>query len=441
VRWVDEAQETLYAPGVFYCKDAFEGLETLNQLVDPARRARLVARLHQEAIQQRDEGRRKPTDDQGSRPGFPPRHRSKGRDHGSAGPGRPTTDEAVRVVRRSPAVRDAPVPAPPFWGYRTVEIPWRALEQLLPFVGRNELFRGRWGYTIHDRQEWARLVETELEPRLRALWQDAKIKRWLAPRAIYGYFPVQADGDDLVVYDPHADDRRPKSPAPPPVLGAGGSPAGAPAPPPGRGAGPPVRGAGPTADGPSSGRPSAVGGRRELVRFTFPRQPADGTKRNEERLCLADYFRPVESGEVDVAAFQVVTVGHAASEQVDRLRAAGEYTRSYEVHGVSVQAAEAMAEYVHAIVRRELQIGADQGKRYSWGYPACPDLADHAKLFQILPVADGIGVTLTEAFQLVPEQSTAALVVHHLQAKYFSVLAAASVPPERGPTDDVAAAG
>jgi 5-methyltetrahydrofolate--homocysteine methyltransferase len=353
INWVDEAQETFYEPGVFYCKDAFEGLATIDQLRDPAQRERLQAQLHEEVRQQRDE------------------ERSKAAAPRVAGP-------RVAPVRRSPAVRDAPVPVPPFWGHRTAGIPWRSLDQLLPYVDRNTLFRHHWKYTIHDRAEWQRLVDAELEPRLRALWGDARVKRWLTPRAVYGYFPVQADGNDLVVYDPAA-------------YAAGQ-------------------------------RPPA------LTRFSFPRQAPDGTKRNEEQLCLADYFRPIESGVFDVAAFQVVTAGEAASAFTERLRQAGEYSRELEVHGVAAQAAEAMAEYVHALVRRELGLPREQGKRYSWGYPACPDLAEQTKLFRLLPATQEIGVSLTASFQFDPEQSTAALVVHHPQAKYFAALAGDAGP-------------
>ncbi|HEX2035264.1 MAG TPA: methionine synthase [Chloroflexota bacterium] len=354
INWVDETQEVLYEPGVYYCKDAFEGLATVEQLVDPARREQLVAQLHQDVIQQRDEDRVKAGAPQTAKPKAP-------------------------VVRRSPAVKDAPVPRPPFWGHRTTEIGLRWLDQLLPYIDRNTLFRHHWKYTIHDRAEWQRLVETQLEPRLHQLWQEAKLKRWLQPKAIYGYFPVQADGNDLVVYDPAAYEQ-----------GARGN---------GTGRRPP-----------------------ELTRFTFPRQVPDGTKRNEEQLCLADYFRPIESGEFDVAAFQIVTAGEAASGYAERLRLAGEYTRELEVHGLAAQAAEAMAEYVNVLVRQELGLEPQRGKRYSWGYAACPELADQRKLFQFLPATEQIGVTLTESFQFIPEQSTAALVVHHPQAKYFAIL-------------------
>ncbi len=153
---------------------------------------------------------------------------------------------------------------------------------------------------------------------------------------------------------------------------------------------------------------------RELTRFVFPRQPG------RERLCLADYFRPVDAGEFDVAAFQIVTMGRRVDDLTEELQASGDYSRSYYIHGLSVSLAEALAEYTNRIVRQSLGLTGEHGKRFSWGYPACPDLEEHGKLFQILP-AEKIGVTLTEAFQLVPEQSTAAIVIHHPEAKYFSI--------------------
>jgi 5-methyltetrahydrofolate--homocysteine methyltransferase len=151
-----------------------------------------------------------------------------------------------------------------------------------------------------------------------------------------------------------------------------------------------------------------------LTRFVFPRQP------ERERLCLADYFRPVESGEFDVAAFQLVTMGTRVDDLTEELQQAGDYSRSYYIHGLGVALTEALAEYSNRVIRRALGLAGERGKRYSWGYPACPDLEEHTKLFAILPT-DAIGVSLTEAFQLVPEQSTAAMVVHHPEAKYFSI--------------------
>ena len=150
--------------------------------------------------------------------------------------------------------------------------------------------------------------------------------------------------------------------------------------------------------------------------FTCPRQPYD------DHLCLADYFAPVQSGKMDVVAFQVVTVGSEATERFDKLQGQGDYSEAYFTHGLAVQTAEATAEYLHNHVRRELGIREDQGKRYSWGYPAIPDLEDHQKVFQLLPAAaTELGMSLSPAYQFIPEQSTAAIIVHHKDAKYYSV--------------------
>jgi 5-methyltetrahydrofolate--homocysteine methyltransferase len=190
---------------------------------------------------------------------------------------------------------------------------------------------------------------------------------------VYGFFPVQTEGNDLIVYDPAAYQ----------------------------------------SDGASL---------REIARFHFPRQEG------RERLCLADYFRSTQSSDVDVVALQVVTVGDAATQRFDALQRAGEYTEAFYSHGLAVEAAEATAEWMHRRIRRELGISGSQGKRYSWGYGACPDLDDHAVVFKLLPAAESLGMTLTSAYQLVPEQSTAALIVHHPEAKYYAVRAAVAEP-------------
>jgi 5-methyltetrahydrofolate--homocysteine methyltransferase len=157
----------------------------------------------------------------------------------------------------------------------------------------------------------------------------------------------------------------------------------------------------------------------EIARFTFPRQ--DG----RERLCLADYFRDVASGDMDVVALQLVTVGDAATREFDRLQQAGSYTEAYYLHGLAVETAEAVAEWLHRRVRHELGIPGGRGKRYSWGYGACPDLEDHEVVFRLLPVERELGMSLTTAYQLVPEQSTAAVIVHHPDARYYAVRAVA----------------
>jgi 5-methyltetrahydrofolate--homocysteine methyltransferase len=188
---------------------------------------------------------------------------------------------------------------------------------------------------------------------------------WLKPQAVYGLFPCQADGDDLIIY----------SPLP---------------------------------------KPGGKGIGIEFTRFNFPRQPDD------DHLCLSDYFAPLNSGQLDVVAFQVVMVGQAATGKFDALQAANDYSEAYFLHGLAVQTVEATAEYLHQHIRRELGIPHGQGKRYSWGYPAVPDLEDHRKVFDLLPAEKELGMSLTPAFQLVPEQSTAAIIIHHPQAKYYS---------------------
>jgi 5-methyltetrahydrofolate--homocysteine methyltransferase len=152
------------------------------------------------------------------------------------------------------------------------------------------------------------------------------------------------------------------------------------------------------------------------MRFTFPRQPYD------DHLAISDYYASVESGQMDVVALQVVTVGQAASDKFDKLQAANDYTEAYFIHGLAVQTAEATANYLHEHVRRELGIGEKQGKRYSWGYPAIPELEDHFKVFKLLPAVESeLGMSLSISGQLIPEQSTAAIIVHHKDAKYYAV--------------------
>jgi 5-methyltetrahydrofolate--homocysteine methyltransferase len=138
-----------------------------------------------------------------------------------------------------------------------------------------------------------------------------------------------------------------------------------------------------------------------------------------ERLCLADYVRSVESGDVDVLPLQVVTVGKEATRRFEELQGKNEYTEAFYSHGLSVEAAEALAEWTHRRIKRELAVPG--GKRYSWGYGACPDLDDHAIVFKLLPAAESLGMELTEAFQLLPEQSTAAVIIHHPEARYYAV--------------------
>ncbi|HUH96389.1 MAG TPA: methionine synthase [Anaerolineales bacterium] len=319
-----------HEPGVFYCKDAFEGLETMDQLMVPEKRAGLLARVRKEA------------DLEMGRASQVPDHR--------------------RTTATRSTVEAEPIAPPLKWGQRIVmDMP---LEIVLKHLNLNELYRLSWGAKNSHGAEWDRL-KVEFEARLERMTREMRRDRWLRPQGVYGFFPCQSDGDELIIYDP---------------------------------------------DTINSASPDA------WTRFAFPRQPYD------EHLALSDYFAAVDSGKMDVVAFQVVTVGQEATERFDQWQARGDYSQAYFTHGLAVQTAEATADYLHQHIRRELGIGAEQGKRYSWGYPAIPELEDHKKVFELLPaVVTDLGMSLSAAYQLIPEQSTAAIIVHHTRARYYSV--------------------
>jgi 5-methyltetrahydrofolate--homocysteine methyltransferase len=258
---------------------------------------------------------------------------------------------------KNSSVPDADIPTPPFWGVKTLEMP---VDEVVDCIDLNTLYRMQWGAKNLKGEEWDRLVAEDFEPRLRRYAREARTQAWLRPRAVYGYFPGGRDGDDLVIFHPSNRDR-------------------------------------------------------ELGRFSFPRQP------DRERLCLADYFRPLDGGAArDTVALQVVTSGDRAEHFIKQKNAEGDYSEGYFLHGFSVQTAEGAAEWVNRRIRAELAMGEGRGLRYSWGYPACPDVEQHELVFRALDVEKAIGVTLTSAWQLDPEQSTAAIVVHHPAAKYFT---------------------
>jgi 5-methyltetrahydrofolate--homocysteine methyltransferase len=262
------------------------------------------------------------------------------------------------------------LPTPPFYGSRIVK--GIALASYLGALDERALFVGQWGLQ-GKRGEYEAMVETEGRPRLRSLLNDVQSNGWLNAAVVYGYFPCYSEGNDLVILH-H--------------------------------------------EGPDKGS--------ERTRFTFPRQTRD------RRLCLSDFFRSKDSGEIDTVAFHVVTMGQSVSDATAKLFAANEYREYLELHGLSVQLTEALAEHWHARIREELgfssedsqDIGAilDQGyrgSRYSFGYPACPDLEQQMQLCALLE-PERIGVELSEEFQLHPEQSTSAIIVHHPEAKYFN---------------------
>jgi 5-methyltetrahydrofolate--homocysteine methyltransferase len=210
-----------------------------------------------------------------------------------------------------------------------------------------------------SKPEWKGL-RADFSERLARMKQEAAAEGWLAPAAVYGYFPAQSEGNQVLVFDP--DDRA-----------------------------------------------------KLLVRFSFPRQ------RGEDRLCLADYFLPVGSDAMDVLALQVVTVGADATARFDAMDAKNEYSEAFFLHGLAVQTAEAATEHLFLRMRGELGLPPDRGVRFAWGFGALPDVEEHRKVFELLPAGKDLGMTLTSAGQLVPEQSTATLLVHHPAAHYFKV--------------------
>jgi 5-methyltetrahydrofolate--homocysteine methyltransferase len=315
-----------YEPGVFYCKDAFEGLETMDVLINNEKRPELLAKTVQEAEMELGRASAKPAN--------------------------------VPTFQRS-NIQPAPLTLPPSkFGMRVVKN--MPLEIVFTHLNINELYRLSWGAKNTHGAEWDKL-KAEFDARLDKMKREAMREKWLNPQGVYGLFPCQAEGDDLIVYNPENLDE-------------------------------------------------------VLTRFNFPRQPYD------EHLALSDYYASVESGQMDVVAFQVVTVGQEASERFEKLQSVHDYTEAYFTHGLGVQTAEATANYLHEHIRREMGIPENQGKRYSWGYPAIPELEDHKKIFELLPaVTTEVGLTLSPSYQLIPEQSTAAIIVHHPKAKYYSV--------------------
>ncbi len=332
--------EDVYGPGVFYCKDAFQGLDTMDQLVDEEARAPLVERVRREARV----------------------FREKGPEPEAA----PTDDASVRSAART----DVDVPSPPWMGVREPEID---LSEVFPHLDLHVLFKLHWGGRGVKGQAWRELVEDDFQPRLERMWRE---QDYLHPRARLGYFPCASVGNELVVFDPNDVER-------------------------------------------------------ELERLVFPRQPG------HDHICIADFYRPLESGQRDVVALQAVTVGPHVTKVMAALEADGEFAEQLFTHGLGVQTAEGLAEWLHAEVRRSLGIPADQGRRWSWGYPACPDQSEHEKVFRLLD-AGAIGLSLSDGYAVTPEQSTVAIIAHHPQAVYFG-MKSGFLPKDRAPDTLVAA--
>lgn len=346
----------IYKGSLYYGRDAFEGLRICDHLADN----RLTA-LDDEILARLT---KREAAEQKVACGCGVQHGSASRRAGGG------EDTAVAV--RSMVSTSVLVPAAPFWGDRVVES--IDLDEIYPFINTVALFRGQWGFKkgAMGAEDYERHLKDVVEPvfeRMKAMCRDEGILR---PRVVYGYFPCASDGDDLIIFDPQHHDR-------------------------------------------------------EIERFTFPRQ----SKR--DRLCISDFFRSVESGEKDVVGFHCVTMGSEVSVRAKKLFEANEYTEYLYMHGMGVECAEALAELWHKRMRAELGIGGDdsprirdlftqkyRGSRYSFGYPACPDMSDQEKLFRLLK-PERIGCELTENWQIDPEQSTSAIIVHHPEAKYFNV--------------------
>ncbi|MFQ5429155.1 MAG: methionine synthase [Phycisphaerae bacterium] len=345
--YVEHDLRDLYHGPLAYAKDAFEGLDLMNRLAE----------------------------------------------------GRPLADAprqvAKRVKREVPAAEtnpaparsdvsvDEPIPVPPFWGSRVVER--INLQSIYAYINEVMLFQVQWQFKKQGRDpdEYAAYLKKEVRPILNSLLKKCADERILVPQAIYGYWPCNSEGNDLIIYDPPEDRHSPIDPR--------------------------------------------TFERREIERFTFPRQ------HKRPFWCLADFWRPAESGEIDVVAFSIVTVGRRASEIASEWFREDRYRDYLHLHGLSVETAEALAEYLHKQIRMELGIAAAdaremkalfrqgyQGSRFSFGYPACPALEDQAKLWPLLEPGR-IGIELSEEFQLDPEQSTSAIIAHHAEARYFSV--------------------
>jgi 5-methyltetrahydrofolate--homocysteine methyltransferase len=358
-KYVEDDLRREYSNSVFYAEDAFAGLHVMEDLitVDGAREARLL------------DGRTV-------------------KEYAKAA----AVDEETGPVfsERSVVVTDAPnIPEPPFWGVRVKRYDVR---DVFPYINETALFKNQWQLKTASQADYVRLVEEKFRPIKKKLEEEVAVSGLFEPKVVYGYFPCSSDGNDVVIYSvPSAE-----YPAP--------------------------------SEGQNLQHRGHRGSQGEALRFTFPRQ------REGRRLCISDFFASKASGKMDVIGFSLVTIGAKASVETQKLFEGGEYTKYLYLHGLSVETAEALAELHHKTMREELGIASEdapairdlfhqkyRGSRYSFGYPACPNLEDQTKLFVLLKPEENVGVRLTSGFLLEPEQSTSALVVHHPGAKYFVV--------------------
>jgi 5-methyltetrahydrofolate--homocysteine methyltransferase len=346
-KYVEDDLRKEYSNAVFYADDAFAGLHIMEDLatMNGKRQARL-----QEGRTVKEYAKAAVVD----------------------------TESGPLFAERSSVIQDSPdIPVPPFWGVRVRKD--YDLGEIFQYINDTALFKNQWQLKTASQEDYLRLVEEKFRPIKQQLQDEVITSGLFDPKVVYGYFPAQSEGNDIVVYEPVLPGA--KAPAP-----------------------------------------------HELLRFTFPRQ------REGRKLCISDFFAAKSSGKMDVLGLSLVTIGSRASIETQRLFEAGEYTKYLYLHGLSVETAEALAEYLHKKMREELGIAGEdsphirdlfhqkyRGSRYSFGYPACPNLEDQTKLFALLHPEENVGVKLTTGFLLEPEQSTSAIVVHHPQAKYFVV--------------------
>ncbi len=330
--YVDEVCQAAFDAPVIYCSDAFEGLRTMGLIKEGKLEQKRVVVLK------------------------------------TAGK---ITSAVPAEAKQEEILRNVNIPSPPFWGDSIVKD--IDLDTVFAYLTESVLFRGRWGYRRGKlrKEDYDALIDTQVRPQLEELKQRCKAQKLLQPALVYGYYPCNSEGNQIIVY--------------------------------------------------------RVKSRKEWIRFNFPRQQKPPYR------CISDFVLPVDSGQRDMIVFQIVTVGAKAMEESKRLFQSNQYKNYLLFHGLSVESAEALAEYWHKKVREDLNIAAEdgtdindfvvqkyRGSRYSFGYPACPDLAENRKIFAILQ-PERIGVNLTEEDQMVPEQTTSAFIIHHPQAKYFNV--------------------
>ena len=322
-------ENEVYPAGVFYANNAFEGLDFMNQLSQSIKRDVFIKKAVADAI----------------------------KFHNSTLSKDKTT--LSKKVKKIYSVQPAQIiPEPPFLGVKVInDIP---LNDVFNLLDLKSLFKLSWGIRGINKKEYESLVNNKYLPLLNELKKECILKKYLLPKAVYGYFRCQSDENNLIIYSPD--------------------------------------------------------NINNIIAVTsFPRQ------KRKEKLCIADYFSSVESGILDTVAFQVVTIGPRASEITAQLYKDHDFSKSYYLHGLGVQTTEALTEYTHRLIKKELKLNENQGKRFSPGYSLWRELKDQEKIFSLLKPEENIGVSLTSGYQMVPEQSTSAIIVHHPEAKYFNV--------------------